>query len=67
MTLSHEQIIEVQKFQISLSHEDEWLFYHLAWVAGDTEQITYEDTYEIMQRWDEFKEKPRPNPKPKEN
>ena len=54
--LTQEQIIEVQKFQLSLSREDEWLFYHLAWVAGDTSTITYEDKWEIMQKWDELNE-----------
>ncbi len=56
MEITQEQINEVTKFQLSLSHEDEWLFYHLAWVAGDTDTITFEDKYEIMKRWDEFKE-----------
>ena len=55
MSLTQEQINEVSRFQISLSHEDEWLFYHLAWVAGDTDNITYEDKYEIMQNWDKYK------------
>ncbi len=55
MELTQEQINEVTAFQVSLNREDEWLFYHLAWVAGDTDAITYEDKYEIMQRWDEFK------------
>lgn len=53
--LTQEQICEVQKFQCSLSHEDEWLFYHLAWVHGDTDVITYRDKYEIMQKWDTIK------------
>ena len=44
----------VEEFQQSLNHADEWLFYHLAWVAGDTDTITYEDRYDIMLRWNEF-------------
>lgn len=55
MTLSQEQINEVCQFQSNLSHEDEWLFFHLAWVAGDTDVITLEDKYDIMKRWDTFK------------
>jgi len=55
MELTSEQKREVEAFQISLNREDEWLFYHLAWVAGDTDKITYEDKYEIMKRWDTLK------------
>ncbi len=50
--LTQEQIEEVQEFQSGLSGEDEWYFYHLAWVAGPTDTITFEDKYDIMQRWD---------------
>ncbi len=57
--LTQEQIIEVQAFQFGLSREDEWLFYHLAWVAGDTDVITYEDKYSIMKRWDVLVERYR--------
>ena len=53
--LSQEQIDEVQVFQAGLPDDKEWLFYHLAWVAGDDKtSISFEDKYEIMQRWDEF-------------
>lgn len=55
MTLTQEQIDEVTYFQLNLSKEDEWLFFHLAWVAGDTDVITYEDKYEIMQKWEKIK------------
>ncbi len=54
MALTQEQIDEVCRFQMSLSREDEWLFYHLAWVAGDTDVITFEDKYAIMQKWDKM-------------
>ena len=54
MELSQEQINEVNRFQMSLSREDEWLFYHLAWVTGDTDTITFEDKYAIMQKWDKI-------------
>ena len=53
--LTSEQKREVEAFQRSLSREDEWLFYHLDWVAGDTDRITYEDKYEIMKKWDSYK------------
>ena len=49
--LTSEQKREVERFQQGLSREDEWHFYHLAWVAGDTDVITYEDKYEVMQKW----------------
>ena len=55
MALTNEQILEVQAFQVSLSHEDEWLFYHIAWAAGDTEVITFQDKYDTMKRWDSIK------------
>lgn len=55
MELTSEQKREVEAFQQNLSREDEWLFYHLAWVAGDTDRITYEDKYEIMKKWDTYK------------
>ena len=55
MVLTQEQKREVEAFQQSLSREDDWLFYHLAWVAGDTDRITYEDKYEIMQKWDSYR------------
>ncbi len=54
MTLTQEQINEVGEFQASLSEYDEWLFYHLAWVTGNSDRIEYEDKYSVMQRWDEL-------------
>ncbi len=53
--LTQEQKREVDEFQQSLNHEDEWLFYHLAWVCDKTDRIGYEDKYDIMKRWDELK------------
>lgn len=53
MNLTSEQKREVEAFQSSLSKKDECVF--LAWATGDDDTITYEDKYEIMQRWDEFK------------
>ncbi len=55
MTLTQEQIHEVCEFQASLNYVDEWLFFHLAWGGSTADKVTYEDKYEIMQRWDEFK------------
>ena len=52
MSLTQDQINEVCNFQSSLSTDDEWLFFHLAWVTGNTDVITYEDKYEVMQDWD---------------
>lgn len=52
--LTQEQIDEVCRFQISLNKQDEWLFYHMAWVAGDTEGITFEDRYEVMKNWENY-------------
>lgn len=55
MSMTSEQKREVETFQQSLSREDEWLFYHLAWATGETDTITYEDKYEIMKKWDSLK------------
>lgn len=51
MTLTQEQIHEVCLFQAGLSREEEWLFSHLAWVTNDPNVVTYEDKYEVMQKW----------------
>ncbi len=61
MKLTQEQKSEVDQFQISLSHHDAWVFFHFAWVRGDTYKITYEDKYKVMQDW-KSKHKPETIP-----
>ncbi len=54
MRLTQEQIDEVCEFQASLSKEDEWLFAHRAWVVSPRNKISFEDKYQVMQRWEEY-------------
>ena len=53
--LTQEQINEVCEFKQSLSKNDEWLFFHLAWALSEENKHTaveFEDKYEIMKKWD---------------
>ena len=54
MNLTQQQIDEVNKFQASLSDEDEWLLYHRAWVTSPSNSITLEDKYFVMLRWEDY-------------
>ncbi len=52
MGITQEQVNEIEEFRLSLSKEDEWLFWNVC-VATKTEiAVTYEHKYETMQRWD---------------
>ena len=59
MTLTQDQIHEVEVFQQSLNPVDDYLFFNLALAHaandGRHNGVTFEDKYNIMQRWDEFK------------
>lgn len=53
--LTQEQIHEICQFQGNLSHEDEWLFFHIAALRAIKEggPVSYEDKYEVMKKWTE--------------
>jgi len=55
MERQQERMDKVIIFQNSLNDDDEWLFYHLAWARGEVNNITLEDKYMVMLRWDELK------------
>jgi len=58
MTLTQEQIDEIYAFQAGLSESEEYLFWNLSVAVKDKRggtAVMFEDKYEIMQRWDEFK------------
>lgn len=64
--LNQEQINKVCEFEASLNPDDEWLFFHLAWAHSKIDVVTFEDKYEIMKRWDEFKQPEIPAEKERE-
>ena len=50
--LTPEQDDELRDFVSGLTENEEWVFFHCAWVRGDGIRVTNEDKYAIMLKWE---------------
>lgn len=58
--LTQAETDELYAFALTLSENDEWLFFHCAWARGDGNRVTNEDKYAVMKKWDSIVEEPTP-------